>query len=192
MNAKHAKSAGIIAAATLAAVLSIGLGTGWAAEPRAPGSPEEAAMHRKHRMEQMQMRMKARLAKMASRLEIKASQQAAWGDYVKARESVMANPPVRPARDADAATIARARADFMADMARKSAVVADATAKLQAVLTPDQRKVLDEMARRGGHRRHHGERGERGGWGGRGDHDSGGWRHHRGGAGEGGDQRGPR
>ena len=130
-------------------------------------------------MERMQMKMQERTAKMASRLEIKASQQAAWGDYVKARESMFANPPVRPARDADAATIARARADFAADMARRLAVVSDATAKLQAVLTPEQRKVFDEMARRSGR---HGHRGDRGG-------DRGGERGH---GGHGPDQRAPR
>jgi hypothetical protein len=133
-------------------------------------------------MEHMQMKMKERTAKMAARLEIKASQQGAWGDYVKARESMWANPPVRPAKDADAATIARSRADFAADMARKLAVVSDATAKLQAVLAPEQRKVFDEMARRGGHRRHHGDRGGRGD---RGDSGRHGW-------GQGPDQRGPR
>jgi hypothetical protein len=183
---------GVLAAASLALALTAGGIAGVSAA--SPRSAEEAAMHSKHRMEHMQMRMKARIAKMASRLEIKASQQAAWGDYVKAREAKWANLPARPARDADAATIARSRADFAADMARKLAVVSDATAKLQAVLTPEQRKVFDEMARRSGHRGHHGGRGDRGERGDRGDrgerggHD--GWRHHAGG--EGPDQRAPR
>ena len=156
MKTKTATTAGLLAVASLA----IALGTGWmpAALAAGPGSPEEATMRQQHRIEHMQMRMKARIAKMASRLEIKASQQAVWGDYVKAREGMMANLPARPARDADAATIARSRADFVADMARKLAVVSDATAKLQAVLDPNQRKVFDEMARRFGHRKHHGER----------------------------------
>ena len=129
--------------------------------------------------------MKARTAKMASRLEIKASQQAIWEDYVKARESMWTNLQARPARDADAATIARSRADRAADMARKLAVVSDATAKLQAVLAPEQRKVFDEMARRSGHRMHRG-----GHHGGRGDHRGNGDGHHRGGHGP--DQRAPR
>lgn len=165
MKARIVKPAGVLAIASLAFALSAGWSAGVSAADPATG--DEAAMHRQHRMEHMQMKMKARTAEMASRLEIKASQQGAWGEYVKARESMWANPPVRPARDADAdaATIARSRADFSADMARKLAVVSDATAKLQAVLTPDQRKVFDEMARRSGHRGHrggHGEGGERG------------------------------
>jgi Spy/CpxP family protein refolding chaperone len=148
----------------LAASVALALSAGWiaSAAAQAPAPADHAAMHQRHGMEHMQMKMKERIAKMAARLEIKASQQGAWSDYVKARESMWANPPVRPAKDADAATIARSRADFAADMARKLAVVSDATAKLQAVLTPEQRKVFDEMARRGGHRRHHGDRGGRG------------------------------
>jgi hypothetical protein len=161
--------------------LSAGWMSGVSAQTPAPA--DRSAMHQQHRMEKMQMKMKERIARMASRLEIKASQQAAWGDYVKARESVMANRPARPARDADAATIARARADFAADRARKAAVISDATAKLQAVLTADQRKVFDEMARRGG------KRGMRGHHGGRGHHGFGG---ERGGRGQGPDQRAPR
>jgi hypothetical protein len=168
MNSRIAKPARVLAA-SVALALSAGWVAGVAAQ--APAPADRAAMHQRHGMEHMQMKMKERIAKMAARLEIKASQQGAWGDYVKARESMWANPPVRPAKDADAATIARSRADFAADRARKAAVISDATAKLQAVLAPEQRKVFDEMARRGGHRRHHGERGgERGegghhGWG---------------------------
>lgn len=167
-----------IAIRTLAASVALALSAGWIAgvAAQAPAPAERAAMHQRHGMEHMQMKMKERIAKMAARLEIKASQQGAWGDYVKARESMWANRPVRPAKDADAATIARSRADFAADMARKLAVVSDATAKLQAVLAPEQRKVFDEMARRGGKRGmrgHHGGRGERGGRGESGHHGGG-------------------
>ena len=162
----------------LATGLAIALSAGWiAAAPAAtPPAGDHAAMHQQHRMEHMQMMMKERIAKMASRLEIKASQQGPWGEYVKAREALMGNMPARPPRDADAATIAKARADFVADMARKLAVVSDATASLQAVLTPDQRKVFDEMARRGGergfrgHRDVHSQHGDRDGRGGHGMH----------------------
>ena len=189
MKKRIAHPVGVLAAASLALVLSAGSMA--AVSAASPASGEEASMHRQHRMEHMQLKMKASIAQMASRLEIKASQQAAWGDYVKARESMWANPPARPASDADATTIARSRADFSADRARKLAVVSDATAKLQPVLTPDQRKVFDEMARRSGHRGgHHGERGghhgDRGDRGGRGDS------HQHGGQGLDADPRAPR
>ena len=179
MTVRIANPVGLLASASLAIALSAGWMAGVVAATPAgvsaatPASGDEAALHRQHRMDHMQMKMKARTAKMASRLEIKASQQAEWGDYVKAREAMWANPPVRPARDADAATVARSRAEFAADMARKLAVVSDATAKLQAVLTPEQRKVFDEMARRSGHRGHHGDRGGRGERGESGHHGSG-------------------
>jgi len=160
-----------VQAASIAALIVTALSAGWMSgvSAQTPAPAERSAMHQKHRMEQMQMKMKERIATMASRLEIKASQQAAWADYVKARESVMANRPARPARDADAATIARARAEFAAVRARNAAVISDATAKLQAVLAPEQRKVFDEMAQRDGHRGsggHHASRGEHGGRGG--------------------------
>ncbi len=144
----------------LATAIAIALSAGWitAAPAATPPAGDPAAMHQQHRMEHMQMKMKTRIAKMASRLEIKASQQGPWGEYVKAREALMGTMPARPPRDADAATIAKARAEFVADMARKLAVVSDATASLQAALTPDQRKVFDEMARRGGHRGFRGHR----------------------------------
>ena len=173
MNSRIPKPARVLAAG-----VALALSAGWIAgvAAQAPAPAERAAMHQRHGMEHMQMKMKERIAKMAARLEIKASQQGAWGDYVKARESMWANPPVRPAKDADAATIARSRADFAADRARKLAVVSDATGKLQAVLAPEQRKVFDEMARRGGKRGmrgHHDGRGERGGRGESGHHGGG-------------------
>lgn len=102
--------------------------------------------------ERMQSGMKQRLDRMAARLEIKASQQDAWSAYRQARESMIASMPQFPAKDADAATITRFRADMAKRRADHMTVMADATAKLQAVLEPDQRKVLDEMARRGGGR----------------------------------------
>lgn len=175
-------------AASIAAFVVTALSVGWmnGVSAQTPAPAERSAMHHKHRMEQMQMKMKERIARMASRLEIKASQQSAWADYVKARESMFANRPARPAHGADAATIARARADFAAFRARNAAVISDATAKLQAVLAPEQRKVLDEMAQRGG------KGGMGGHHGGRGHHGFGGERGDRGGWGQGPDQRAPR
>jgi hypothetical protein len=122
--------------------------------------------------ERMQTGMKQRLDRMAARLEIKASQQDAWSAYRAARESIFDQPPQRPAPGADAATIARFRADMAKRMADHLAVMADATAKLQDALDPNQRKVLDEMSRRGGHR-------GRGGFGPRRGHADGGQHHPR-------------
>lgn len=118
--------------------------------------------------ERMQARMNQRLESMAARLEIKASQQDAWSEYRKARESMFgAVRPPRPAGDADAATVTRLRAEMAQRRAQRMVTMADATAKLQEVLEPNQRKVLDEMSRRtgargqGGKHRHGREGGQR-------------------------------
>lgn len=113
--------------------------------------------------ERMQSRMQARLDQMANRLEIKASQQDAWQAYVKVHKE-MFDGSMKPApKDADAATIARHRADMAAKMAQKLATHADATAKLQSALTPEQAKTLADMTR-------HPMGGRHGGFGGRGEH----------------------
>jgi hypothetical protein len=114
----------------------------------------------------MQARVSARLDRLAARLEIRASQQDAWTAYRTARESLVGTAPQRPARDADAATVLRFRAEMAQRRAQHLRTMADATAKLQEVLDPNQRKVLDEAvrhagprARRGAHRRHDQSRG---------------------------------
>jgi hypothetical protein len=106
------------------------------------------------RVEHRQEWIRSRLEQAANRLEIKASQQSAWEAFAQSVQAFAVPPAAaRPARDADA--IARFRADRAGENARKLAQVADATAKLQSVLGPDQRKVLDEMAHRFMHRGHH-------------------------------------
>jgi hypothetical protein len=70
----------------------------------------------------------------------------------------------RAPKDADAATLARHRADMAAKMATKFATLADATAKLQSALTPEQAKTLADMTRHPMGGRH----GKHGGFGGRG------------------------
>jgi len=136
------------------AVPAFSHGHGYGHGPGGRGfGPQSAPMteaDRAQMRERMQVRMKQRLDRMASRLEIKASQQDAWGAYRKARESIFGTPPQFPAADADAATLTRFRADMAKRRADHMAVMADATSKLQAVLEPNQRKVLDEMSRRGG------------------------------------------
>jgi hypothetical protein len=109
--------------------------------------------------ERMQTRMNQRLDRLAARLEIKASQQDAWETYRKARTSAFENRPERPGGDADAATLTRFRADIAQRRAQHLASMADATAKLQEALEPQQRKVLDEIVRHAGARgKHRGHR----------------------------------
>ncbi|MPZ42173.1 MAG: hypothetical protein GEV05_01970 [Betaproteobacteria bacterium] len=109
--------------------------------------------------ERMQTRMSQRLDRLAARLEIKASQQDAWQVYRKARASIFENRPQRPARDADATTFTRFRADMAQRRAQHLAAMAEATATLQQALEPQQRKVLDEIVRQSGARgKHRGHR----------------------------------
>lgn len=96
---------------------------------------------------------------MAERLQITPAQQEAWTAYVNTVQSMMGTKLTRPAADADAASIARFRAQLAAERAQKLAQLADATAALQQVLDPEQRKTLDQVVRHARHGRragHHG------------------------------------
>ena len=89
------------------------------------------------------------LEREAGMLEIKASQQGAWDAYAAAKLDLMAGfDKLKPLpEDADAAAIAQQRAERAEAAAQSLAKLADATAKLQAVLTDDQRKVLNRLVR---------------------------------------------
>jgi len=106
--------------------------------------------------------------RLAERLEIKASQQGAFQAYTTALQTAFTPPAHHPDIKSDAAGIARMNADMAAEHAKRLATIADATAKFQEVLTPDQRKTFDQMAAAFMHHRHgmHHGFGERGhGWG---------------------------
>ena len=98
--------------------------------------------------------IKARLSRLADRLEIKSSQQAAWETFAKSVEVLTEHNTNKPNEDADAATIVRFRADRVSEFANKLNVVADATAKLQKILTDDQRKILNQASHHFLHNRH--------------------------------------
>lgn len=100
--------------------------------------------------------MKGRLDKIGERLEIKASQQAAWEAYAKAYRALADWQAKKPDLNADAATSARYRAEMVTDLAKKLTRIADATAKLQAVLSVDQQKVFNRITRHSHHRGHDG------------------------------------
>lgn len=140
----------------------------------AMASPDGHGEQMQMSQERMHDHMQAKLDKLAERLEIKSSQQSVWEEFTKSVEPLMERNMKKPADDADAATIARNRADRATEFAKKLTKIADATAKLQAALTDDQRKIFNQVSRRFSHR-HHGwqgnnhERGHEGhGWGQRG------------------------
>jgi len=137
------------AAAALAASLSavtFAAATPQDARPAAAAQrPDPTAMHREW--------IQHRLDSAAARLEIKASQESAWKDY---SASVLALADLagpwrgRPAADADAATIARERAERAEAFAARLKSIADATARLQGALSADQKAVLTEITRHAG------------------------------------------
>jgi hypothetical protein len=98
--------------------------------------------------------MKISLEKLAMRLEIKASQQTAWEEFAKSVGMLADRNVKKPVGDADAATIARYRAEMATEFASKLTKIADATSRLQASLTEDQRKILDQETHRFLNRNH--------------------------------------
>jgi len=117
-------------------------------------SPEEHCDYRQKSAESMHEHIKIRLEKLSERLEIKSSQLAAWDEYSKSAESLMEPNFNKPKEEADAQTIARYRAERATGMAKKLSVIADATAKLQSVLTEDQRKIFNQVSHQSFHEHH--------------------------------------
>jgi hypothetical protein len=141
----------VIAVAAAATVL------GSAAAANAAPRDGSRTGERHYRMdpEQRAQFARKRLDREASMLEIKASQQATWDVYAAARLELMKGfMDAKPAAaDVDAATLARQRAERAQTAAQGLAKLADATAKLQAVLSDEQRKTFDRLSRAFGHGR---------------------------------------
>lgn len=137
----------VVAAAALLAV---------SAFPLAAAAHGHYACDQHHRLDSKQRAKFARryLDRQATMLEIKASQQPAWDAYAAAKFELLTgfdNAKPLPL-DADAATVARRRADRAKATAQSLDKLADATTKLEATLTDNQRKVLDRMTRSHWHR----------------------------------------
>ena len=114
----------------------------------------EKGIGAENRLQQGDEWMQMRLKRMADRLEIKASQQSAWQEYVTAAKAASEGRRSAPPTGADAASVVRARAAHATEFAAKLTKLADATAQLEQVLTPAQRQTLDQMSEPG---RHHGD-----------------------------------
>jgi len=141
----------LAAMALSASLIATVSASAWAADT-GPTAEQKQQWVQKH-----QERIKARLAKAAQMLGISTSQQTAWDTYAAAVLASFPTPGTgKP--DGDAASIARMRAERSAAHAQKMAALADATAALQALLTPEQRKTFDQLVQRAGHRGHHGHR----------------------------------
>jgi hypothetical protein len=102
----------------------------------------------------MNERIQHRLEKLSDRLEIKASQQSVWEEYARSVSMLEDRNWKRPDKDASAASVAHYRADRATVLAKELTAIAEATDKLQKVLTPDQRKIFDEVTRSSMRRNH--------------------------------------
>ncbi len=112
---------------------------------------EPPACHKQEWANHHQEWCKEKLDQTAERLEIKSSQQSAWQAYAKTVETLRTDSVKEPGETADAATIARFHADKAGVFAGKLKQIADATAKLQSILTPEQRKTFDQIVRLAAH-----------------------------------------
>lgn len=109
----------------------------------------------------MNERIQHRLEKLSARLEIKASQQIEWEEYARYVSMLEDRNWKRPGADADAAAIAHYRADRATVLEKELTAIAEATDRLQKVLTPDQRNIFNQVSRLSMHRArawmHHGQ-----------------------------------
>jgi Spy/CpxP family protein refolding chaperone len=116
--------------------------------------PAAAEPHQERPADSMQGHqdwLKHKIDQTAERLEIKASQQNAWQAYAKSVAAIGTGIHAEPDDTADAATIAKFHAERAGQFAAKLKQIAEATAKLEAVLTAEQRKTFDQIVREAMH-----------------------------------------
>ena len=126
-------------------------------------APEAGSQHQEADWQaRMQQHMDARIERIATLLQLSDAQKAsaAWNNYANALRDLGKHGQWKSKQErenADAATIARARADAVAKMANKLSTLADATSALQAKLNDAQRKAFDQLAHQEGemHSMHH-------------------------------------
>ena len=150
-----------LAGASACLVAAVGLMSSSAAEPASPPSDHGARDMHATMEQRWSEHLQAHLDRLAGRLEIKASQQAAWQQFSSAFKETMGEHPMmgregmdegrRAEPDIDAAALARRHAERAQQHAQKLARLADATATLQQALNADQRQVFNEVARHFAH-----------------------------------------
>jgi hypothetical protein len=152
-----------LAAPALITIGLLGAAPGWAqsndAPAAKPGMQEHMHEMQAHRAEMMKHHLDAA----AERLELKASQVPAWqtfaGAFTALHEPAQMGQMHEQFEKADAAGLVKMAADHAADRARKLSTLADATAKLQATMSDNQRALFTQMARHQMMRHHHHEHG---------------------------------
>jgi hypothetical protein len=149
MMIKKHRIAGLAVAVIVGVIASISVVAPTWAHDDEKGAGAETRLQQ--RDEWFQMRLK----KMGERLEIKASQQDGWQEYVTAYKAVFEGRRSVPAAGGDAAAGVRARAEHATEFAGKLTKLADATAQLEKTLTPAQRQTLDQLSESAHHRGDH-------------------------------------
>ncbi len=91
--------------------------------------------------------LSADLNELANRLQLTASQQAAWDQYKAARAAMLKLPHYHQTPTENAADIAKMRAMRAEQMAQLLDNLSSATSGLRSALQPNQQQVLDEYAR---------------------------------------------
>lgn len=120
--------------------------------PGAPGSPQEQGMGPGNNQtpdfrQMLRERIQARMDKLAARLELKASQQAVWRNFVHAVLKVADIKVKSPGPNATASQVAHYRAKRARKLANVLEHIARETDKVEAVLTRDQRATFDNAFR---------------------------------------------
>ena len=174
--------AGIMAAASMAAVAQTAAPTAPAATATAPAKVGPHAGKHRHDPKKMQERMQARIAKhqaeLKAKLAIAPAQEAAWSTYTAALQPQVRSAAARPDHAAMRAEFEKLttpqridkmnalRTQRMADMNAAMTKRGDAIKTLYAALNADQQKVFDTQrmnhggkSRGGHHGHHHGHRG---------------------------------
>ena len=162
-TARTAILAAALTALAAAPALSFAEGAGPKPGPMAGSIPEHTRHHQFSPEERSQW-VKMHLDREAAMLELKASQESAWDAYAAATLELMNaggmhNP--LPA-NLDASALMRLHAEHATAFAQRLSTLADATAKLEAVLNDDQRQVLDRLVRL--HSQFHGMHHWQGNW----------------------------
>ena len=187
MHSKHKQ----LLLASLLASFALGASAQTATPPAgadAPAAQAQGAPHAAHamrhdpaqRLERMRARQAKRLATLHAALQLKPAQEAAWSDFVAARQLPATLAP-RPDRAQIEQMTTPQRLDFMqqrhAERNQRFERRSAATRALYAALDPAQQKAFDAVSLQtmrggqrhhgGGHGMHHGGRGMHGGAGAR-------------------------
>lgn len=117
--------------------------------PGAPGSPQEQRMapgngQNPDFRQMLRERIQTRMDTLAARLELKASQQAVWREFVHAVLKVADIRVKQPGPNATAAQVAHYRAKRARKLANVLEHIARKTDRVEAILTPDQRAIFDK------------------------------------------------